>query len=203
MRPTPAVRQRPRLSARACSFNNEYGIGQAEYFQGFNRYTKGLMATEFLMEHFIGNWFSACFYDMAFQSDRGLLDGQNGYRFNPAHFGIEMLANAQGGTFLNVTTGDKLVHGFAALKNDAYLLYLLNKTLDERPVQVRIEGDSRRSAFGRLMRNSEDHYGALAPLDARGGGSDFDIVLPPLTFGQMAFVNGSANPLRDPETAGE
>ncbi|MCX7013752.1 MAG: hypothetical protein NTW86_14560 [Candidatus Sumerlaeota bacterium] len=176
--------------------NNEYGLGSSKRLIGFDRYTTGLLLTEFLMEHFIGNWFSTCFWDMSRGAEDGLLDTANGFRLNPFHFGMEMLANAHGGTYLSVDTSDPCVHGFATMKDGTCLLYLINKTLKEHNVEIQLQGLSRPSGFGRLMRDTKDKYGELAPLQISGSGSRFEVALPSLTFAEIAFVQENENPFR-------
>jgi len=101
-------------------------------------------------------------------------------------------------TYPSVSTSDRFVHGFAALKDGACLLYLINKTNKAQPVHIQLQGVSRPSAFGRLMRDTEDHYGEMAPLGVRGSGSSFDATLPSLTFCEIGLIHGNANPFSNP-----
>ena len=161
--------------------NNEYGFGKSQYYTGFTRYTKGLVHTEMLMEHFIGNWFSACLWDLQNGTDRGVLDKANGYRFNPVHLGMNMLADCQGGEFIGtVSTDIPSVHGFAARKDDIIFIYLLNKTLEAHQVEISVTGGGDLAGFGRRMQDSADGYGELVQV-AMGRG---DVLLAGWDFEQ-------------------
>lgn len=174
--------------------NNEYGIGNDSQFVGFTRYTTGLVITEMLMEHFIGNWFSACYYDMDNGTDgkKGLLDHINGYHFNPSNFGLNMLADAQGGDYLaTVDTAIPSVHGFAASKDGVLLLYLLNKTTNSQPVMIQLSGTNYPTVFARYLKQTTDTYGKIAHLSVSGQDSQFTAELPKLTFTEFAFADPS------------
>ena len=161
--------------------NNEYGMGPSKYYTGFTRYTKGLVLTEMLMEHFIGNWFSACLWDLENGTDRGVLDKANDYRFNPVHYGMNMLADCQGGEYIStVSTEIPSVHGFAARKDDIIFIYLLNKTLENHQVNISLTGGGDLAGFGRRMQDSADGYGELVPV-AMGHG---DVLLAAWDFEQ-------------------
>ncbi len=172
--------------------DNEYGIGSSSNFLGFTRYTTGLLLTEFLMEHFIGNWFSSCFWDMKQLRWFGLLDPNAGYRLNPFQFGMNMLADAQGGDYLaTVSTNLPAMHGFAARKDGALLLYLLNKTTSNQPITIKLSGANYPTAFARRMQNSADGYGELVSIPVAGQGAQFTAALPPLTFTEFVFADPS------------
>ena len=170
--------------------NNEYGLGKSQYYSGFNRYTKGLALTEMLMEHFIGNWFSACLWDLENGTDRGVLDKANDYRFNPVHYGMNMLADCQGGEYLGtVATSIPSVHGFAARRDGIIFLYLLNKTSEAHPVEINFPSAGNFTGIGRRMQDSADRYGELVHIDLEESTSGFLSNLTSLTFTQFAFVD--------------
>jgi hypothetical protein len=169
--------------------NNEWGLGKDINLTGFTRYTQGLMLTEFAMELAIGNWYSACFWDTVRGSETGLLDRANGNRVNPVGIGLNMLADAQRGQYLNVTTDINTVHGFAAAKSGAVFLYLINKSESSTDVQITLTGANYSEGRGRVMTESPDGYGQLGQLDVFGTGSNFSITLPALSFGEIVFAD--------------
>ena len=180
--------------------NNEYGFGEVTSFTGFTRYTKGLLLTEFLMEMFLGNWDMSCFWDICLQDrpEDGLLDAANNYRFNPFCFGMNMLADAQGGAFLTslpafaVESVDPTLHGFAARKDGVLLVYLLNKSNTSRPVTMQLQGASYPAAFARRMQNSTDGYGEMVNVTVQGSGTNFTCTLPSFTFTEFTFADPAA-----------
>jgi hypothetical protein len=89
--------------------NNEYGIGKEQNIKGFDRYTYGLLMTDMLQEHFLGNWDMTCFWDNVRGDENGLMSRQNDYRLNPFHMGMALLADAQGGQMLDVKTDNEFV----------------------------------------------------------------------------------------------
>jgi hypothetical protein len=176
--------------------NNEYGFGHIIQFSGFTRYTKGLLVTELLMEHFIGNWYSSCFWDLTRWIDEGLLDKTNAYRLNPAHLGMQLLAKSQGGTYLHTISTDlRNVHGFAAASTDdagTILVYLINKSGGSRSIQVSLTNNAAiQSANALLMTNSTDGYGELQSLPMQTPLENIhsrSILLPNFSFAQIAIV---------------
>ena len=172
--------------------DNEYGFGHIVQFSGFNRYTKGLLVTELLMEHFIGNWYSSCFWDLTRWIDEGLLDKQNAYRLNPAHLGMQLLARCQGGTYLHkISTDVKSVHGFAAASADGgtILVYLINKSGESQSIHLSMYNENIQSASALLMTNTSDGYGELQTLSIETIENDTrSICLPNLSFAQITFL---------------
>ena len=176
--------------------DNEYGFGHIVQFSGFNRYTKGLLVTELLMEHFIGNWYSSCFWDLTRWIDEGLLDKQNAYRLNPAHLGMQLLARCQGGTYLHkISTDVKSVHGFAAASADGgtILVYLINKSGSSQSIQLSLTNNnpSIRNASALLMGNSSDGSGKLQSLPMATPieySQSRSMVLPNLSFAQISLT---------------
>jgi hypothetical protein len=165
--------------------DNEYGFGHIKQFTNFDCYTKGLLVTEIIMEHVIGNWFSTCFWDLCRWIDEGLLDEKSGtYRLNPAHLGMQLLAQAHNGTFLHAISGGATttdeggnnnnnnqqqqqqqqqqnltnVHGFAAMdatNKNKILVYILNKSGRGHAIQLTMaQNESIQNASAIVMTNS-------------------------------------------------
>ncbi len=167
--------------------NNEYGFGSQMY--GFSRYTKGLLMTEMIMEHCIGNWFSTCFWDLTRGTDGGLLDKQADYRRNPVGIGMNMLADCQGGSFLqSIFTSLTGVHGFAAKKDKVLMIYILNKTLEPQSLAMELDGHSEGTGHARQMQDSADGYGQLKKVSVRKEDNTFSIDLPPLSFSEVIIA---------------
>ena len=166
--------------------NNEYGIGKGENIKGFDRYTYGLLMTDMLHEHFLGNWDMACFWDNVRGDENGLMSRQNEFRLNPFHMGMALLAAAQGGKMLDVKTDNKFVYGFAASKDDRILLYLINKTKETQALSMTITGGHFKCVGGKVMRDTPDHWGELADLTVDSG-KTFKATLPALSFCQIVF----------------
>lgn len=173
--------------------NNEYGLGSGINILGFTRYTRALLMTETLMEHFIGNWFSSCYWDLTRPGEGGLLLQTNqGTRLGPLHIGMDLLANAQSGEYLGqVTTTNISIHGFAALKDGAVLLYLLNKTLEPATVNLQLDAAGYTSTSARSMVDSSDHFGNLVNIPVTGTGTSFTATLSPLSFTEFVFADTS------------
>eukprot|EP00947_MAST-08B_sp_MAST-8B-sp1_P001296 g1296.t1 len=99
--------------------NNEYGLGKPANLVGFNRFTKGMVVTEFALEMYAAGYDVAAFWDNsdgghADHDDQMLLASQEDYRFNPSAMGLGLLsAAANNATMLNLTTSNRRVHGFA------------------------------------------------------------------------------------------
>ena len=167
--------------------NNEYGIGKDQNIKGFDRYTFGLLLTEFLQEHFIGDWDMTCFWDSVLEDERGLLSGPNNYRMNPFHFGMQLLAAAQGGLMVEVQTNVPSVHGFAAIKSDELLVYVINKTRENQTLSITLDGITSSGVSGQIMRDTSDHWGELVPLTVNAGERP-SAAMPPLSFCQMRFT---------------
>jgi hypothetical protein len=172
--------------------NNEYGFGQGKHFTQFNRYTKGLLVTEILMEHFIGNWHSSCFWDLTRWTDDGLLDKPNGYRLNPAHLGMDLLADCQGGTYLHTISTDlPNVHGFAAASSidGTILVYLINKSGASQSIELSLYNANIQSASALVMINTSDGYGQLQTLPIQTTAINTrSVVIPNLSFAKIALV---------------
>jgi hypothetical protein len=175
--------------------NNEYGLGSGSNVVGFNRYTTGLLLSEMVMEHVIGDWFTTCFWDLTRGPETGLLDGTNGYRLNPLHLGMTLLAPVQGGRYLQtLTTAQPGVHGFIAGQDGVIIVCLLNKSTESHTLQLDLRSQGYRPVRALRMQDSADGYGELAVL-APAGFSDH-LVLPPLTMTQWVWA--PASPLTPP-----
>ena len=173
--------------------NNEYGFGSE--MTGFSRYTKGLLMTEMIMEHAIGNWYSTCFWDLTRGMDGGLLDKQADFRRNPVGIGMNMLADCQGGSFLHtISTSLRGVHGFAAKKNDLLILYILNKTPNDQSLTVSSVDNTYNNSFARQMLNSPDGYGILTNATISKEDGHYSINLPALSFTEVVFSPSTWNP---------
>jgi len=167
--------------------NNEYGFGGQ--MAGFSRYTKGLLMTEMIMEHAIGDWFSTCFWDLTRGTDDGLLDKQADYRLNPVGIGMDMLADCQSGSFLHtIPTRLTGVHGFAAKRDNVFMIYILNKTLESQSLAMELDCHSDRIGHARQMLDSADGYGQLIRVTIRKEGKAFHIDLPPLSVSEIIFA---------------
>lgn len=167
--------------------NNEYGIAKEENIKGFNRYGYGILMTDYLQELFIGNWDMSCFWDMSRQDENGLLSSKkNGYRMNPFHIGMGLLADAQGGQMLEVKTGNKYVYGFASLKEGKVLLYLINKSKKEQTLDISLTKGKVFKVSGEIMQDTADHWGELKKLSVKKG-KTYNASMPPLTFCQISF----------------
>jgi hypothetical protein len=177
--------------------NNEYGIGKEENQTGFTRYTYGLLVSELLMEHFIGDWDMCSFWDLTRDNQDyqvGLLDiraAQAPYRLNPAFFGMNLLSDAQGGEYLQtISSRASAVHGFAARRNDSLIVYLINKRNQPHQMNLSIEGAEFTIAYARRLQASVDHeYGEIQLDTVSGQGSAFAVALPPLTLTEVVLTN--------------
>ena len=162
--------------------NNEYGYGNIS--TGFNRYTKGLLMTDLLQELFIGNWDMSCFWDNCRGDSNGLMSGINDFRLNPLHLGMDLLADAQGGTMLEVTSDNNSVYGFAAKVKSETLIYLINKTESPQKVAISLSQGKARAKSARVMKDTPDHWGKLDKLTVKSG-DVIQTTLPPLSYSQI------------------
>ena len=150
--------------------NNEYGIGKVNPSE-FNRYTYGLLMTDMLQEHFLGNWDMTCFWDTMRGDQKGLISQAHQYRLNPFHLGMELLAEAQGGQMLEVKTDNKLIYGFASLQKNEILLYLINKTISQQDLNITMKGKALTCIQSRIMQDTPDHWGEIVPLPVQSQGN--------------------------------
>ena len=169
--------------------DNEYGLGN---YSGFGKFSIGMMLTEFLMEHFIGNWDSTCYWDMSAM----IVAKTNGsYRINPIGLGMQLLADAQGGEYLGtIATTASGVHGFAARKDGVPIVYLFNKSGSTHTVNLQLTGTTATTATARRMEDTpaDSGYGQLVsvPVTIQGSqGSQFSVDIPPMTFTEVIFAS--------------
>jgi hypothetical protein len=186
--------------------NNEYGLGKPPSFgSDFDRFTKSMVVVEFALEMHVGGYDMASFWDNSDgghidHADQMLLDTQAGYRMNPMHFGLEMLARA-GGTneahaMVVMNTTEVRVHGFAAIGKaggkDEVLCYLINKNKLPRTIEIKLAGTSASAtATAESMVDTNDHWGAMtppAPLKCSAGGASCAATLPPLSFTLISYT---------------
>jgi hypothetical protein len=173
--------------------DNEYGLGKTNNRIGFDKYSNSLLVIDMLQEHFIGNWYMACYWSQVLGSETGVVDASQNFKFNPMHFGFELLAKAQGGNMLEMTDvkGNVSVYGFAAEKNGEYLVYLLNKSNLEQKVNLSfLVAKALNINFleGSSIVNTEDKFGKLIFLTARNNGSDiFTAVIPAMSYNRLTF----------------
>ena len=172
--------------------NNEYGIGKGRNIKGFDRYGYGLLMTDMLQEHFLGNWDMTCFWDNIRGDKDGLMSSANNYRLNPFHMGMDLLADAQGGKMLGVETDNPFVYGFGSAKEDRILLYLINKSRDTQKLGIVLTGGPFKRLGGKVMQDTADHWGELVDLPICVTRT-FETTLPPLSFCQIVFKQESNN----------
>lgn len=179
--------------------NNEYGLGKGDNIEGFNRYTKNLLVIDMLQEHFLGNWYMACYWSQTKNAEEGIKEkkqnnGIANYRFNPMHFGFEMLAEAQGAAMIqmNEATNNPSVYGFTAKKNGEYLIYLINKSDNEQDIEIDFKDSDNDISHldGTTLTldisaetGSDEQYGTLVKTDiTKIVDGKFSSTLPPLTY---------------------
>lgn len=174
--------------------NNEYGLGKEENLRGFDRYSRGLLLTDFLSELLIGNWDRTAFWSTVLPgaSDHrdggGLLSTRHGYRKNPFHLGMALIAAAQGGAFLRSFTLDDSSYGYAVKQGDTVLVFVLNKSDGDRAVRVRFDGfrlEERLAATA--MVETDDGFGAYRSIEFRGDGDSAEFVALAMSFTRADF----------------
>jgi len=158
--------------------NNEFGLGKpssafSDEDGAWNKYLKSLVAVEFALEMYISGYDIAVFWDNGDggskdHRDHMLMDTSEGYRFNPMHFGFEMLALSTNASMLEMSTSIKTVHGFAALTEQQELLvYLINK--QNQKVQSKISLPATASSKQSLssLVDTDDHWGQVEATTAK------------------------------------
>ena len=182
--------------------NNEYGLGKNSNLLGFNKFSKSMVAIDLLQEHFIGNWFMSCYWSSIRNTDKadgGVVDASNNYNFNPMSIGFEMLAKAQGGNMLEMTddAGHVSVYGFAAEKDDDYLVYLINKSDTNQNTTINFQSTNLIAPEflqGIVLVDTPDHFGNLIPINATNQGSNtFTCNLPSISYSRFTFKKKSLN----------
>eukprot|EP00051_Salpingoeca_urceolata_P013611 m.171450 g.171450 ORF g.171450 m.171450 type:complete len:215 (-) comp17841_c0_seq4:187-831(-) len=133
-----------------------------------------------------------------------LVDSSAHFRFNPVHFGLELLAQSANHTMLVMKTTEQRVHGFAAWAGDKLLVYLINKLAGPAQVSVDIAGLSGAEACSAATAgvdsvvDTADHWGTLAsaPLACASKESSAavhcrcNVTLAPLTFNLVSLTWG-------------
>lgn len=126
-------------------------------------------------------------------ADHMLLDTAAGFRMNPMHFGIEMLAEAQNKSLHAINTTADRVHGFATVDAVGKLeLYLINKFEVAMPVTVLVSVPVSGVALlptqvASMVDTPEDeHWGALRTTPATCVQSVCRLTLPPVSFSRIA-----------------
>ena len=191
--------------------NNEYGLGKPSSLKGFNRFTKGLVVVEFAMEMYVAGYDVAAFWDnsdggSASHGDQMLLSSAHGWRFNPMHIGLELLAESAGlqmlnmsrPTFTNRNIHVDRVHGFAALDPSSHRLrvYLINKMEHTMRVRLRLPAQWSADAKGDVvfsaasMVDTADHWGTKSSLLVACGGGACVAELPGASFTRLASAAG-------------
>ncbi|GAB1308873.1 hypothetical protein KH5_15560 [Urechidicola sp. KH5] len=146
--------------------NNEYGTAKASNLLNFDKYSLNLLVIDMLQEHFIGNWYMACYWSVIKKTNgnlTGVVDKSNNYKYNPMHYGFEMLSKAQGGLMLEYKdNGNPSVYGFACKKNGEYLIYIINKSNDTQNVEFSFIGNSNMQFIDvKTLVNTKDGFGKL------------------------------------------
>jgi hypothetical protein len=144
--------------------NHEYGMGKSKNYNGFDRYSKGLLLTEMLQEFVLGNWFTTAFWSniRPTGAEDALINHQQNNRMNPFHLGMGLLADAQGSMMVESSTDHKQVYGFTSKTIDEVTVYLLNKSLEAQPVNIAVAGinlDHANKPLATTMVNTEDQWG--------------------------------------------
>jgi hypothetical protein len=221
--------------------NNEFGLGKTGTYKGkWSRFQKSLALIEFNLELHIAGFDVACMWDngdgsrdpsgrrvcsncgsgnvsdhfltSSFGSSGALLPLSE-MRFNPVHYGMELLAHAQNQSMLEVSSNGYRLHGFAT-RNEitgAIQLFLINK-YDGAPQKVRltlptnrttgIRGRNNSAAGNNVSRLSSvqtlvDDAPLSVPLSERWGrlldpqplacvDAVCELVLPPLSFSRLS-----------------
>jgi len=173
--------------------NNEYGLnGNRRVLEGFNRYTKSLVVVDFLQELFVSGYDMACFWANISGGDHKLMDSRENYRMNPMHIGFELLGMAQRATMVESESSNTYVYGFAAKTADNVQLYLLNKTEEVQPTEIKFTGmqpNIKRSPNAIRMVDTPDHWGRKEAFDVvlDSDATVFRCELKPLTYARIVF----------------
>ena len=195
--------------------NNEFGLGKPNLFTdpGFTRFTKGLIIVEFALEMYASGYDLAAFWDNGDGATCGtpalgeghmLLDTAAGYRMNPMHFGLEMLAKSTGLTLFPLSTSNKRIHGFVGRRNTSTAAaaaghaeyYLINKFESAMPVTIDGVVAVDAAAAARMlpsmlesMVDTSDHWGTVTSssnsITCTAGANACTFTLPPLSFSRI------------------
>ena len=176
--------------------NNEYGIGKGSNVLGFNRYAKSLLVIDMLQEFFVGNWYMACYWSQLRSSSEESVrsSARENYRFNAMRFGFELLAKAQGGHMLDMTSlmDNKSVYGFTAKKENEVLVYLINKSNKTQNINLNFNGKNESKLIfseGKSMVETNDEFGKLISIsmDNQNQKKCFKSTLNPMSYTRFTF----------------
>ena len=173
--------------------NNEYGLGKEGNLRGFDRYSRGLLLTDFLSELLIGNWDRTAFWSTVLpgvsehRDGGGLLSPRQGYRKNPFHLGMALIAAAQGGAFLRSFTLDESSYGYAVKRGDTALVFVLNKSDSDRAIRVRFDGRLEERLAATAMVETDDGFGAYRSIELGGDGDSGAFLAPAMSFTRADF----------------
>lgn len=173
--------------------NNEYGLGKERNLRGFDRYSRGLLLTDFLSELLIGNWDRTAFWSTVLpgasehRDGGGLLSPRHGYRKNPFHLGMALIAAAQGGEFLRSFTLDESSYGYAVKRGDTALVFVLNKSDSDRAIRVRFDGRLEERLAATAMVKTDDGFGAYRSIELGGDGDSGAFLAPAMSFTRADF----------------
>jgi len=175
--------------------NNEFGLGKPGIAldSSFDRFTKSLVVIEFAMELYLSGWDMAAYWDVCNadekdHDDQMLLTSSGDYRFNPVHFGLEMLATSVDSKILNVTTQRKRVHGFASVHPESHTLqlYLINKLFVDVTVAISKPNKLPALSVATSLVDTDDHFGKLTAPEVHITGEKYEVTLPPLSFTRVS-----------------
>ena len=173
--------------------NNEYGLGKERNLRGFDRYSRGLLLTDFLSELLIGNWDRTAFWSTVLpgasehRDGGGLLSPRHGYRKNPFHLGMALIAAAQGGEFLRSFTLDESSYGYAVKRGDTALVFVLNKSDSDRAIRVRFDERLEERLAATAMVKTDDGFGAYRSIELGGDGDSGTFLAPAMSFTRADF----------------
>lgn len=182
--------------------NNEFGLGKpslafSDAGGAWTRFLRSMVNVEFAMEMYLGGYDMAVFWDnhdggSLEKADSMLMDTSSGYRFNPMHFGFEMLAESTNASMLSMVTSARTVHGFAALTDSELLVYIINKFEEDQDTSIAIDGfGSDQNIVSELasMVDTDDHWGRMDTREVTCGqhtaGLSCKFSLPGLSFSQL------------------
>lgn len=124
--------------------------------------------------------------------DAMLMDTSSAYRFNPMHYGFEMLAESTNASMLSLATSVHAVHGFAALTDSEVMVYVINKLETEQDTVITFDSvSSNQNIVSELasMVDTDDHWGRIDTREAVCGQDaaffSCKMSLPGLSFSQL------------------
>ena len=192
--------------------NNEYGHGKGNRALNFDKYSKSLLVIDMLQEHFIGNWYMACYWSQiktTQSEDTSFATNKNfDYQLNAMHLGFELLAEALEGTMLTLedpvidaevaalaegTYAANSVYGFVSKKENKYLVYVLNKASQSKKIQLNFNntnGLNLKLSKAESMVNTTDELGEIIELTGTEINSNkFNIDLPSFSYTKLTYID--------------